>query len=81
MVKTANVMLHILDYHTYERGIDEFQRHEDPGREDLLRISNNQGTCTAQSVKCTTPDFSLGHGLWVMGSSPVLGSVLRAESA
>ena len=33
----------------------------------------------AQSVECLTPDFSSGHDLRVMRSSPVLGSVLGVE--
>ena len=35
----------------------------------------------AQSVKHLTLDVSSGHDLWVMGSRPVLGSMLSGESA
>ena len=33
----------------------------------------------AQSIKCRTLDFGLGHDLGGMGSSPVSGSVLSKE--
>ena len=38
------------------------------------------GTWVAQSVEGPIPDFSLGHGLGVVGSSPVLGSALSGSS-
>ena len=35
----------------------------------------------AQSVKCPTPNFSSGHDLTVVRSSPALGSTLSMEAA
>ena len=39
------------------------------------------GAWVAQSVERLTLDFSSGHDLRVMGSSPALGSVLSMEPA
>lgn len=34
----------------------------------------------AQSVECTTFDFSSGHGFWVLTSSPMSGSLPSGTS-
>ena len=39
------------------------------------------GTWVAQSVGCQTLDFSSGHNLRVVRSSPKMGSVLSGESS
>ena len=35
----------------------------------------------AKAVKHVTPDFRSGYDLWVLGSSPMSGSALSADSA
>ena len=45
----------------------------------MFRNALSWGTCMAQLVKCPTLDFSSGHDIRVMGSSPKLGSVLSSE--
>ena len=45
------------------------------------RIGKSRGTWVVQSVKCPILNFSSGHDLTVMGSSPTLGSAQGMESA
>ena len=46
---------------------------------DLCK-SHFGGAWVAQSVKCLTLGFSSGHDLRDLGSSPMMGSMLNAES-
>ena len=48
---------------------------------DFLQPFKNVKTWVAQLVKHLTLDFSPGHDLMVVRSSPVLGSMLSVEPA
>ena len=43
--------------------------------------SKKRGACVAQSIEHPTLDFSSGHDLWVLGSSPTSGFMHSRESA
>ena len=47
----------------------------------LLKEYQSWGAWVAQSVKCLTLDFNLGHDLRVVRLTTALGSELSAESA
>uniref|UniRef100_A0A452QJC0 SLP adaptor and CSK interacting membrane protein n=1 Tax=Ursus americanus TaxID=9643 RepID=A0A452QJC0_URSAM len=71
-----------------EKQRDEEKMYEDPTAYvvALLHPSwsaqcQHLGSLGAQSVKHPTFDFSSGHDLGVLGSSPTLGSLLNVESA
>ena len=46
-----------------------------------FRKKHSRGAWVAQSVKCLSLHFGLGHDLKVLGSSSVLSSELSVESA
>ena len=46
-----------------------------------LEIAEESDAWMAQSVKCPNPDFSLGHDLRVVRSSPASASALAVEPA
>ena len=48
---------------------------------NIFKNSRTEGAWVAQSVECLTLDFSSGHDLRVVGSSPASGSVLSTEPA
>ena len=52
-----------------------------PDFPEVKLYSKNCGSWVSQLVKCPTLDFSSGHDLTVVRSSPTLGSALSMEPA
>ena len=50
-------------------------------QKDLINKREERVACLAKAVKHVTPDFCSGNNLWVLGSSPMSGSALSADSA
>ena len=47
---------------------------------NTININQDWGACVTQSVECPSLDFGSSRDPRVMGSSPVLGSMLSVES-
>lgn len=50
-------------------------------KKDVINKREERGAWVAKAVKHVTPDFRSGYDLWVLGSRPMSGSALSADSA